>query len=45
MKKCQCGDPEALGTHWEEEDGNCCPDGCECLDCKWWRPYKNLEVT
>lgn len=39
MNTCQCGDPQSLGMHWLEEDGNCCPEGCTCQDCEYWLPY------
>lgn len=41
---CQCGDPEALGTHWLAEDGECCPPGCDCQDCEFWSAFTILKV-
>lgn len=42
--ECQCGDSEALGTHWKSKDSNCCPDGCDCQDCKSWQVLPRIEV-
>lgn len=41
---CQCGNPENKGIHWEEKDGNCCLEGCTCVDCVYWVWYEsNIE--
>lgn len=44
MKECQCGFPEELGTHWQAEDGECCPLGCDCQDCFYWEAFTSMEV-